>query len=338
MIEQLTWIGIAICISQSAIFSGLNLAMFGISRLRLETEVETGNRDAARVLALRQDSNFLLTTILWGNVGVNCLLTLLSDSVMAGVGAFLFATVGITIFGEIGPQAYFSRNALRIGAALSPVLRMYQFLLFPVAKPSALFLDWWLGTEGIAYLRERDLKEMIRMHTHAHEADLSKVEGQGALNFLELDDLSVADEGEPLDAQSIIALPVRVDLPLLPRFERSRDDPFIQQVQASGKKWVILTDLEGTPELVLDSDRFLRDVFLGPAEFDPYSSCHRPVVIQSASMPLGRVLRSLRVDAPESTEDDVIDQDVILLWGKDKRVLTGADLLGRLLRGITKRD
>lgn len=336
--DTIAWIGIVACLSQSAIFSGLNLAMFGVSRLGLETEVETGNTAAKRVLALRQDANFLLTTILWGNVGMNVLLTLLSDSVMAGAGAFMFSTVGITIVGEILPQAYFSRNALRIGAALAPVLRFYQFVLYPVARPTALFLDWWLGTEGIAYLRERDLKEMLRIHTHAREADLSKVEGLGALNFLELDDLSVSEEGEPIDDRSVIALPVTVDLPVLPDFARTPDDPFVRKVHASGKKWVILTDEEGAPQLVLDSDRFLRDTFLGAEDFDPYESCHRPIVIETASTQLGKVLRALRVVNPENSEDDVVDRDVILVWGEEKRVLTGADLLGRLLRGIAARD
>jgi hypothetical protein len=32
------WIGIALCITQSAIFSGLDLAIFSISKLRLEVE------------------------------------------------------------------------------------------------------------------------------------------------------------------------------------------------------------------------------------------------------------------------------------------------------------
>ena len=53
----------------------------------------------------------MLTTILWGNVGVNVLLALLSNSVMACTAAFLFWTVVITLVGEIIPQAYFYRNA-----------------------------------------------------------------------------------------------------------------------------------------------------------------------------------------------------------------------------------
>ena len=64
-----TWIGIGFCITQSAMFSGLNLAVFGISRLRLEVKALTGDQDASKVLELRKDSNFLLSTILWGNSG-----------------------------------------------------------------------------------------------------------------------------------------------------------------------------------------------------------------------------------------------------------------------------
>ena len=36
MTTLLTWLGIVFCISQSACFSGLNLAFFSLSRMRLE--------------------------------------------------------------------------------------------------------------------------------------------------------------------------------------------------------------------------------------------------------------------------------------------------------------
>ena len=39
----LTWIGIIACLSQSAMFSGMNLAVFSLSRLRLEVEAADGN-------------------------------------------------------------------------------------------------------------------------------------------------------------------------------------------------------------------------------------------------------------------------------------------------------
>ena len=68
------WIGIAICITQSAMFSGLNLAFFSLTRLSLEIEAKASPKSGAKnVLKMRQDSNFLLTTILWGNVRYQCI-------------------------------------------------------------------------------------------------------------------------------------------------------------------------------------------------------------------------------------------------------------------------
>jgi hypothetical protein len=51
---------------------------------------------------------------------------------------------------------------------------------------------------------------------------------------------------------------------------------------------------------------------------------------------LDRVLGRMKVK-PERPGDDVIDDDLILVWTQTtKRVITGSDLLGRLLRGIVK--
>jgi metal transporter CNNM len=327
------WVGICFCISQSAMFSGLNLAFFSLTRLRLEVEVSTGNQSARRVLRMRQDSNFLLTTILWGNVGINVLLTLLSHSVMAGLSAFLFSTVLITFIGEILPQAYFSRHALKMASILAPVLRFYQILLYPVAKPVAMALDWWLGAEGILFFRERDLMEVIKKHVEADETDIDWLEGMGALNFLTIDDLYVSAEGEPIDPDSIISLPIDKGLPVFPKFESSPYDPFLKKIESSGKKWVIITDDIGNPLVVLDSDGFLREALFDETRFIPYHHCHRPVIVNDLKARLGDVILQLKT-SHQFEDSGVIDHDIILVWGLKKRVITGADILGRLLKGV----
>lgn len=335
--HTINWIGIAFCISQSAMFSGLNLAVFSVSRLRLEVEASTGNPEAIKVLQMREDSNFILTTILWGNVGINVLLTLLSNSVMAGVTAFFFSTFLITFLGEIGPQAYFSRNALRMASMLSPLLKFYQIVLYPAAKPTALVLDRWLGPESIQFFQERDIRQLIKKHIEADEADVDRLEGIGALNFLSIDDLFVAQEGELLDPGSIISLPMEKGRPKFPSFNRISLDPFLQKIQISEKKWVIITDPEGEPCFVLDADGFLRGALFELEHFHPNAFCHRPIIIRNPDLPLGKAISKLHVylDRPG---DDVVDQDIILLWADDeKRIITGADILGRLLRGITSR-
>ncbi len=335
-LTALTWLGILFCISQSAMFSGLNLALFGISRLELEVEASSNNRAALKILQLRKDSNFLLTTILWGNVSINVLLTLLSDSVMAGVSAFVFSTVIITFFGEITPQAYFSRNALRMGSLLAPLLRFYQYLFYPVAKPSAWVLDRWLGKEGVQYFAERDMHAVIKKHIDADESDIDRIEGMGALNFLALDDLLVADEGEPVDPASVIVLPCENGRPVYPAYDADPADPFLLQVNASGKKWVIVTDSENEPHLVLNADDFLRATLWGGKGANPYAFSHRPIVVKDAKILMGKVISRLKVYSHDSGHD-VIDEDLVLVWTDQKRVITGADILGRLLRGIAAR-
>lgn len=330
--DLFVWLGILFCLSQSAMFSGLNLAFFGLSRLQLEVEAET-NPKAARVLTMREDSNFLLTTILWGNVGINVLLTLLSNSVMAGVAAFLFSTVAITFLGEILPQAYFSRNALKMASLIGPVLRLYQFLLYPVAKPAALMLDAWLGKESAEFFREHVIKDILIKHVEHHDSDVGDVEGIGALNFLEMDDLSVIEEGSLVDANSILELPTDVDLPRLPNFSPVVDDPFLQQVHASGRKWIVLADLTGEPQLLLDADGFLRSVLLTRQQVNPYQFCHRPIIVRNRKTKLGSVIKMLRKSKTDNK--GVIENDVVLVWtDQPPMIITGADLFDRLLHGI----
>jgi len=334
-LDIITWIAIALCISQSAIFSGLNIALFSLSRLQLEVESGKGDKAAKKVLALRDDSNFLLATILWGNVGINVLLTLLSDSALAGISAFLFSTIAITVIGEITPQAYFSRNALKMGSLLSPVIKFYQILFYPVAKPSALILDAWLGKEGITYLAESELSSIIRKHIESEETDINHVEGIGALNFFKLDKIPVSEEGELIDPDSVIALPTEMDLPIIPNITSGPNNEFLQLLNKSGHRWVVLTNESGEPLIVVDSDGFLRDAFFEPEKFDPYKYCHRPTIITDETTMLNTAIMKMKMsESTDKSFDGVIEHDVLLVWGESKRIITGADIFGLLLKGM----
>lgn len=327
------WLGVLACIFQSALFAGLNLAVFSLSLLRLQVEADGGNKDAVKVMELRRNANQVLATIIWGNVTTNVLLTLLSDSVLAGVAAFFFSAFAITLLCEIIPQAYFSRNALQMTSRFLPFLNFYRIVLYPLAKPTAMLLDYWLGPEGPHYFKERDIRSLLSQHS-ASGGEIGKLEATGAQNFLDLDDISVCDEGEFVDVRSIISLPVSDQRCVLPNFSHSPDDPFLQKVDASGMKWVIITDAAtGEPAFVLDAHHFLRDALFNQLETDTSAYWHRPIVIRDATAKLGDVIGKMRV-VQETPDDDVIENDLILVWSTRKRIITGSDLLGRLLRGI----
>jgi metal transporter CNNM len=329
-----TWLGIGFCLSQSAFFSGLNLAVFSMSRLRLEAAAAAGDGRARRVLALRRTANFTLATLLWGNVAINVLLTLLADSILAGVTAFLFSTVVITMVGEIIPQAYFVRHAPRVAALLAPALRFYQVLLWPVAWPTAKVLDAWVGPESVPWFREQELREVLRHHARGLGTEISDIEAMGAINFLALDDLPVGQEGEPLDSRSIVRLPFRDGRPVFPHVKPSADDPFLRRLAASGKKWVVLTDGTGEPQLVTSAPTFIRTALFQPDKLDPNALCHRPLIVRDPTHPLGKLLQQLAVQ-PEKPGHRVIDLVLILVcMERERRIITGSDLLGRLLHKI----
>lgn len=331
-IQLLTWLGILICILQAGTLSGLNLAVFLHPRLNLEVQVADGNAAAARVLELRRDSNKTLATILWANVSVNVLLTLLSDSVLTGVSAFLFSTFAITMFGEIVPQAWFSRRALRIAALFAPMIHFYRILLTPVVMPSAWLLDKWLGQEAIRYLPEEQMKETIRQHMDAEDTELERLEAVGALNFFTLDDLPVEDEGVVLDPESIVSIPFKQTTPLFPALTTTLDDPFLRHLGKSGKRWVVITDDFNQPRLVLDLSHLLRAMVRTEVTVDPRQFCHAPIILRERKKLLGEAINRLRFD-DTGNKEDIIHPDIILIWDEQPRIITGSDILGRLLQG-----
>jgi len=127
-------------------------------------------------------------------------------------------------------------------------------------------------------------------------------------------------------------------MPIFPEFKRTGQDEFLQRIHASEEKWVVFTNKENEPNLVLDADGFLRHAMYDKQLKNPYYYCHRPIVIKNEDAKLGDILRDLKV-VQEHADDDVIDQDLILYWtDREKRIITGADMLGRLMRGIVTQD
>ena len=70
---------------------------------------------------------------------------------------------------------------------------------------------------------------------------------------------------------------------------------------------------------------------------NPMIYCHRPIVVSDINTSLDSVISQWKVHS-DKPGDDTIDRDIILVWTEEKRIITGADILGRLLRGITVRE
>nr|CAD7439964.1 unnamed protein product [Timema bartmani] len=163
---------ILMCLAFSALFSGLNLGLMSMDQTDLKvisnTGSETERRYARAIMPVRKKGNYLLCSILLGNVLVNSSLTIIMDDITSGLVAVIGSTLAIVIFGEITPQAICSRHGLAIGANTIIITKIVMGITFPLAYPISLFLDFMLGAElGNIYTRER-LKELVKVGSTPH--------------------------------------------------------------------------------------------------------------------------------------------------------------------------
>lgn len=168
----MAYIIVIVLIAFSALFSGLTLGFFSLNKDDLERKAKLGDIRAQKVYKIRKDGNLLLCTLLIGNVAVNSALSIFLGSIASGFTAGLIATTLIVIFGEIVPQAAFSRYALLLGSKLSWLVKILIYILYPLTRPIAFILDKALGEEMPTIYSRHELIELIEDHEESKESDL----------------------------------------------------------------------------------------------------------------------------------------------------------------------
>lgn len=159
---------ILVLLSLSGMFSGLNLGLMALDPMELRIVQNCGTdrekRYARKIEPIRRKGNYLLCSLLLGNVLVNTTLTILLDDLIgSGLGAVVASTIGIVIFGEIVPQALCSRHGLAVGANTIILTKFFMLVTFPLSFPISKLLDCILGQEiGTVYNREK-LVEMLKV-------------------------------------------------------------------------------------------------------------------------------------------------------------------------------
>ncbi|XP_037049325.1 metal transporter CNNM4-like [Bradysia coprophila] len=175
----LTVIVIAVCLVFSALFSGLNLGLMALDKTELKILINTGTKSERKyakiIQPVRNLGNFLLCSILLGNVMVNATNAALMGGLTSGLFAVIFSTMLIVVFGEVIPQAICSRHGLLVGAKTIYITKLIMVLTSPLAYPISKVLDYLLGEEiGNVYSRER-LKELVRVTTDGNDLDRDEV-------------------------------------------------------------------------------------------------------------------------------------------------------------------
>lgn len=170
----------------SACFSGLNLGMMSLGPHDLKRKAEMGDKRAKKIYPVRKRGNLLLVTLLLGNVAVNAAIAIFMGSIASGVLAGLVSTLLITIFGEIVPQAIFSRFALSVGSKVVWLVKIFIVILYPIAAPMAFIIDKVLGEELPTIYSKRELRKIITEHSDNTDSDIEEDEAniaRGAFTF-----------------------------------------------------------------------------------------------------------------------------------------------------------
>ena len=172
------WVNLVISlvmVSLSALFSGLSLGLLSLDKKGLQILAEAGTpderRQAGQIIPLRTNGNLLLCTLILGNVVVNSCLSILLAGLTSGPIGLVTSTTLIVVFGEIIPQSLCSRHALLIGSSTRHVTWFFVYLMYVVAKPISMALDFWLGDEmGTVYSRD-GIQRLLQMHAEEDVAN-----------------------------------------------------------------------------------------------------------------------------------------------------------------------
>ncbi len=206
----------------SALFAALTNGLLGLSATELERKIKLGDRDARKVYAVRKKGNQLLCTLVLGNVAVNSALSIFWTTVVNSFIAGVIATSLIVIFGEILPIAMITRYPLKIGARSIWLVKVFMFILYPVAYPLSRLLDRALGAEVPTVWSKQELKEIIKFHEDRPESSVDANEERIILGALSYSDKIAADIMTPRSI--LFSLEVNAIL----------DDKTLSEVKANG--------------------------------------------------------------------------------------------------------
>ena len=193
---------LVILVAFSAFFSASETAFSSLNQIRLKSRADDGDASAARVLAMSEKYDKLLSTILIGNNIVNI--------AAASIGTILFTkalgaergatvstivlTVVVLIFGEVTPKSLAKEMPETVATAVSPVLNLLMVVFTPLTW---LFTQWKRLLGHFIHSKEEDTiteGELMTMVSEAeNDGELTDRESQLIRSAIEFDDVEVEE-------------------------------------------------------------------------------------------------------------------------------------------------
>ena len=195
-------IALVFLVACSAFFSASETAFSSLNQIRLKSRAEDGDASAARVLAMAEKYDKLLSTILIGNNIVNI--------AAASIGTILFTralgaergatmstivlTIVVLIFGEVTPKSLAKEMPETVATAVSPMLNLLMVLFTPLTW---LFSQWKRLLGHFVHSTEEDTiteGELMTMVSEAeNDGELTDRESELIRSAIEFDDVEVEE-------------------------------------------------------------------------------------------------------------------------------------------------
>ncbi len=190
----------------SAFFSGAETAFSSLNRVKLKSMMRDGksNRKIERALALSENYDTVLSTVLIGNNIVNIACTSLATLFFTGIlgdnsdlGATvstIVMTIVVLIFGEVTPKTFAKERAEKVAIVISPVVKFLAVVFTPLNfffKGWKLLMNKVFKTGGVNTVTEEELKTYVdEAHTGG---EIDENESELIRSSIEFDDIDVGD-------------------------------------------------------------------------------------------------------------------------------------------------
>ena len=196
------WVALVILVGFSAFFSASETAFSSLNQIRLKSRAEDGDSSAARVLAMAEQYDKLLSTILIGNNIVNIaaasigtiLFTRMLGAERGATVSTIVLTIIVLIFGEVTPKSLAKEMPEKVATAVSPFLVLLLALMTPLTW---LFTQWKKLLGHFVHSGEADTiteGELMTMVSEAeNDGELTDRESELIRSAIEFDDVEVEE-------------------------------------------------------------------------------------------------------------------------------------------------
>ena len=213
------WVALVVLVAFSAFFSASETAFSSLNQIRLKSRAEDGDSSAARVLAMAEQYDKLLSTILIGNNIVNIaaasigtiLFTRMLGAERGATVSTIVLTIIVLIFGEVTPKSLAKEMPEKVATAVSPFLVLLMALMTPLTW---LFTQWKKLLGHFVHSGEADTiteGELMTMVSEAeNDGELTDRESELIRSAIEFDDVEV----EEILTPRVDVVAVEDDIPL----------------------------------------------------------------------------------------------------------------------------